>query len=64
MVALIDVERDQSSVGSSLTVAGSYAWCDDQFCASQTLSSGLSVLAMTRSYESSGTSRATDSSFS
>ncbi len=37
VVALIDVERDQSTVGSSLTVAGSYARCDDQFCSSQTL---------------------------
>ena len=37
VVALIDVGRDQSSVGSSMTVAGSYARCDDQFCASQTL---------------------------
>lgn len=37
VIAVIDVERNPSSACSSLTVAGFYARCDDQFCASQTL---------------------------
>jgi hypothetical protein len=37
VVAVIDVERSASDHGRSLTVAGFYSRCDDQFCATSTL---------------------------